>query len=158
MYNLVWRNNFVHDNIGNGIWSDGNVRGSLYEYNTVSHNTESGLLHEISWDAVIRYNTLTNNDAVDAGLSCWHGAQLAINDSTNVEAYGNLVAASSGANGICAVDIQRTDGAPHSQAVANLYVHDNTVFMKNGASAGLVGSVVGAGSRQPLRQQLLLCL
>ena len=60
---LVWRNNNVHDNTGHGIWSDGNVRGALYEGNIVSNNSGSGIFHEISWDAIIRNNTLTNNDS-----------------------------------------------------------------------------------------------
>jgi hypothetical protein len=58
-----------------------------------------------------------------------------------VEVYANIVRGSNGANGICAIDIERTNGAPHSQAVANLYAHDNVVYMTNGAGTGLVGRV-----------------
>ena len=138
--NLTWRNNYVHDNIGVGIWSDGNVSSSLYEYNRVTNNSGSGIEHEISWDAVVRYNTLTNNDSRHAGRSCGYGGQLIIANSTNVEAHGNTVTGSNGTNGICAIDIHRPDvPAPHSQAVANYYVHDNDIFMTDGASTGLVG-------------------
>jgi parallel beta-helix repeat protein len=137
-YGLVWRNNYVHDNIGHGIWSDGNVHNAVYEYNRIENNTEAGIFHEISWDAVIRYNRLTNNAATSAGLSCWHGSQIHINDSTNVEVYSNTIIGSNGANGICAVDVGRTDGVPFSQAVANMYVHDNTISMNGSASTGLV--------------------
>ena len=71
---LVWRNNKVHDNIGHGIWSDGNVR-ALYERNIVSNNSGAGIFHEISWDAIIRNNTLTNNDSETIGKSCWWGVE-----------------------------------------------------------------------------------
>lgn len=59
--NLTWRRNYVHDNWGNGIWSDGNVRSATYEENLVENNVGVGINHEISWDAVIRNNTLRNN-------------------------------------------------------------------------------------------------
>jgi parallel beta-helix repeat protein len=144
MYNLVWRNNYVHDNTGNGIWSDGNVRTALYEDNTVEDNSGSGIFHEISWDTVIRNNTVADNDSPEAGESCWHGAQIENNDSTNVEVYGNTVIANNGTNGICAVDIERSTPIPASVAITGLYVHNNTVYMKEGASTGLVGRLSAA--------------
>jgi len=145
-YGLTWQNNDVHDNIGHGIWSDGNVHNALYANNTISNNSYDGIFHETSWDAVMRQNTLVNNDSADAGQSCWHGSQISINDSTNVEVASNTVKGSNGANGICAIYSDKTDGAPFSQAVVNLNVHDNTVRARGKASNGLVASsdLVGA--------------
>ena len=57
----MWRGNWVHDNIGNGIWSDGNVHDVTYENNLVQDNTGIGIFHEISWDATIRNNVVRNN-------------------------------------------------------------------------------------------------
>jgi parallel beta-helix repeat protein len=139
-YGLTWQSNNVHDNIGHGIWSDGNVHNALYANNTVSNNSYDGIFNETSWDAVIRNNTLTNNDSADAGLSCWHGSQISLNDSSNVEVSSNTVNGSNGANGICAIYADKTDGPPFSQAVVNLYVHDNTVQVTGSASNGLVAS------------------
>ena len=148
---LVWRNNNVHDNTGHGIWSDGNVRGALYEGNIVSNNSGSGIFHEISWDAIIRNNTLTNNDSEAIGKSCWWGANILINTSSNVEVYGNTITASNGSNGICAVSSDRPDAtAPYPTVVANFYAHDNVVSMTGSATSGLVGY---AGTQQSIRPQ-----
>ncbi|MEO8104483.1 MAG: right-handed parallel beta-helix repeat-containing protein [Betaproteobacteria bacterium] len=136
-FNLIWRNNNVHDNTGMGIWSDGNVRAT-YENNTVSNNSGVGIFHEISWDAVIRNNTLTNNDSESIGQSCWHGSQIHVNNSSNVEIYGNTVTATNGANGICAVSVDRSETAPHSTVVTNLNVHDNVVYMTGSSTSGMV--------------------
>jgi parallel beta-helix repeat protein len=136
---LVWRNNKVHDNIGHGIWSDGNVR-ALYEGNIVSNNSGVGIFHEISWDAIIRNNTLTDNDSLVAGKSCWWGANIHINTSSNVEIYGNTITASNGSNGICAVSSERSDVAPFPTVTANLYVHDNTMYLSGSAMSGSVGN------------------
>jgi parallel beta-helix repeat protein len=134
---LIWRNNYVHDNYGMGIWSDGNVY-ALYENNILSNNSEGGIFHEISWAATIRNNTLTNNAGAVAGMSCYWGAQIHLNDSSNVEIYGNTVTGSNGANGICAVSADRPgDPAPFSQAVLNMNVHNNTIYMNGSATSGL---------------------
>jgi hypothetical protein len=62
-----------------------------------------------------------------------------LNDSQNVEIYGNTVVSSDGSNGICAVDIDRTVIQSASAKVANLYVHDNVVKMRLSSTTGLVG-------------------
>src|SRR4051812_44185885 len=84
---LTWRRNYVHDNFGNGIWSDGNLRNVLYEENLVENNTGSGIFHEISWDAVIKNNTLRKNNTAAGGRaqSCWHGGAIDLNNSHNGE-------------------------------------------------------------------------
>ena len=41
-YGVVWRGNWVHDNKGPGIWSDGNVHNVLYEDNVVERNSGPG--------------------------------------------------------------------------------------------------------------------
>jgi parallel beta-helix repeat protein len=135
--NILFRGNWVHDNTGVGLWIDTNVRNVTFEMNTVENNSIIGIFFETSFDAVIRNNTLRNNDAVDAGKSCFAGSQIHVNDSQNVEIYGNTVDSSNGSNGICAVDGDRT--TPGSDKVANLYVHDNVVKMRLSSTVGLVG-------------------
>ena len=58
---LVARGNFVHHNGGPGLWSDiDNIR-TLYEGNRVEDNAREGIVHEISYSAVIRGNTVLRN-------------------------------------------------------------------------------------------------
>lgn len=143
---LLWLNNRVWDNIGMGIWSDGNVRGRV-ERNLVYDNTEGGIFWEISWDVVILDNVVRNNAAESIGLSCWWGSNIHVNTSTNVEIFHNIVDASNGANGICAVSANRMNGLPYPDAVANLNVHHNTIAMTGVAYTGMVvDPAVAAGT------------
>jgi hypothetical protein len=135
--NLVFRGNWVHDNTGNGLWIDTNVRSVTFELNTVENNSGIGIFYETSFDAIIRNNTLRNNAAYSGGQSCYHDSQIHVNDSQGVEIYGNTVDSSNGSNGICAVDGDRT--TPGSNKVANLYVHDNIVKTRLSSVTGLVG-------------------
>jgi parallel beta-helix repeat protein len=133
----VFRQNRVHDNTGIGLWIDTEVRHVRFAGNTIENNSSIGIFYETSSDAIIRNNTLLNNASDDAGKSCFWGSQIHVNDSQNVEIYGNTVASSDGANGICAVDIDRATSG--SNKVANLYVHDNVVKVRLTGTTGLVG-------------------
>jgi parallel beta-helix repeat protein len=137
--NIVFRGNWVHDNTGRGLWLDTNVRNVILRRNTIENNTSHGIFHETSWHTVIRNNVVRNNAAEFAGKSCAWGAQIQVNDSQNVEIYGNKVVSSDGSNGICAVDIERTVIQSASNKVANLYVHDNVVKMRLSGTTGLLG-------------------
>ena len=59
--NLIVRGNYSHDNNGFGLWTDINNYNTLYENNLVVNNSGGGINHEISYDAVIRNNTLIGN-------------------------------------------------------------------------------------------------
>jgi parallel beta-helix repeat protein len=118
---------------------DTNVRNVTFRRNTIENNSYTGILYETSFDAVIRNNVVRNNAAAYAGESCFWASQIHLNDSQNVEIYGNTVASSNGSNGICAVDIDRTLIASASAKVANLYVHDNVVKVRLTGTTGLVG-------------------
>ena len=138
-YGVVWRGNWVHDNTGPGIWSDGNVHNVLYEDNVVEGNSGPGILHEISWDATIRNNIVRWNSTEVAGKSCWWGSQIHLNNSQNVRIAGNTVRSGAGANGICLVDIARSESAPFSTRTANVDVRNNTIHLSGSAMSGLVG-------------------
>lgn len=58
---LTVRNNRVFDNRGEGIWLDSYNRNALIEGNTVYGNTRSGIFHELSYDAIIRNNSVRCN-------------------------------------------------------------------------------------------------
>ena len=64
------RNNYVHDNFGNGLWTDTDNVNTLYEGNTTTNNYLDGILHEVSYSATIRNNISKDNAAMATnGLS-----------------------------------------------------------------------------------------
>jgi parallel beta-helix repeat protein len=134
---VLFRANHVHDNYGNGLHADTDNVHINYEYNNVHDNWGVGIFHENSQDAVIRYNTLTNNDLRIAGMSMYYGADIFLNDSKNTEIYGNTIKA--GVHGIGLHDIDRGSGPNGLYEIRNDYVHDNTVTLPKGGLTGLVG-------------------
>ena len=137
--NLVMRGNCVHDNTGTGLWTDISNIHSLIEGNRVFDNSSEGIHHEISYDAVIRNNTVFANGY---GYDSWlYGAQILISTSQNVEVYGNQVEVAPGyGDGIVLIQQQRGEG-PHGEwRTSGNRVHGNFVFYhgENGVS-GAVG-------------------
>jgi parallel beta-helix repeat protein len=135
--NLLVRGNYVHDNHGAGLWTDGDNLYTTFEGNKVEDNAGPGILHEISYDAVIRNNTLRRNALAAAGKSIWWGADIMLNDSQNVEISGNRI--DSTVNGLGLVDADRGSGRYGTYKVANTDVHDNVFTLAGVAQAGLVG-------------------
>jgi hypothetical protein len=107
----------------------------------VENNSSSGINHEISYDAVIRNNTLIGNGT---GHSEWlWGAGIQIQNSRNVEIYGNTVETKGVGNGIVLIqqdrgNVQDFGGtASHgSYVTTGNNVHDN-VIIGNGASGAV---------------------
>jgi parallel beta-helix repeat protein len=119
---LVVRGNWVHDNLGNGLWTDLDNVDTLYEDNLVERNEGAGLLHEVSFKATIRNNVLANNGG--------HG--IFVMDSSDVEAYENRVAWNRG-GGIGGRQDKRV-GGPEQWSLSRLWVHDNDVTMTSGTT------------------------
>jgi parallel beta-helix repeat protein len=145
-YFVTWRNNHVHDNYGQGIWSDGNVHNVLYEGNLVENNWGEGIDHEISWDATIRGNLLRNNMRfeVNLGKSCWWGSQIGILNSQNVTITGNTVEGIN-SNAICLTNATRPQQAPFPTALANVSVANNVVKLSGVVNIGWVGNSPAQG-------------
>jgi parallel beta-helix repeat protein len=137
---LVVRGNRSHHNQGPGLWTDINNIGTLYEGNTVHANASHGIFHEISYDAVIRNNRVTDNGRPDPQPG-WGGAGIRIAASPNVEVYGNVLAGN--ANAIILLQQERTDWpsahGPHE--LHDVDVHDNNITM----SRNLTGMVNDTG-------------
>lgn len=55
------RANWIHDNRGPGIWADTNNNDFLVEDNLIEANDSHAIFYEISYNIVIRNNTLRNN-------------------------------------------------------------------------------------------------
>ena len=129
---LVVRRNFVHHNNGPGLWTDiDNVR-TLYENNRVEGNAEAGILHEISYSAVIRNNELRHNGSKAVPRSGITGAGILVSASSDVEVYGNTV--EDNHNGITAIQASRDRGRFGAHILRDLDVHDNTIAMHEGVT------------------------
>jgi len=143
--NLVVRGNYSHDNNGIGMWTDIDNIHTLYENNVVAHNTMGGISHEISYDAIIRNNTLIGNGADDP-RSWWWGNEINIQNSKNVDVYGNRVDMTGGGNGLVLIQQNRPVSEPGSgtgqfgpHVTTGNNIHDNVIVDHD--SEGYIGGV-----------------
>jgi hypothetical protein len=135
--NLIVRGNFAHHNDGPGLWSDMECLNTLYENNVTQDNQLMGILHEISYAAVIRNNIVKRNGF---GLPDWiAGSGILIAASSDVEVYGNLV--DGNADGIGGMQQNRGSGTYGPYEVRNLWVHDNAIANTPGWAAGLAQDI-----------------
>ncbi|WP_270933767.1 right-handed parallel beta-helix repeat-containing protein [Falsiroseomonas oryzae] len=141
---LIVRGNYVHDNNGMGLWTDINNIRTLYEGNRVENNSGAGISHEISYSAIIRNNTLAGNG--EPGVPwIWDGA-IQIQNSSNVEVYGNTVDISGGGNGITMIQQNRGSGTYGPWVTTGNHVHDNIVVNRTGEGrSGAVADYDWAG-------------
>jgi len=128
------RSNFSHHNYGGGLWCDGDCLNITFEGNLVEDNEQFGIHYEISFNAVIRNNTLRRN-----GYGAFEGpgqAGIYVFSAKNVEIYQNLLEY----NGWGIVGWQDARGwsSVYNQAyeIQNMYVHDNWI-VQNGGINGL---------------------
>jgi Right handed beta helix region/Calx-beta domain len=128
---LVVRGNYAHDNKGTGLWTDINNIHTLYEDNVVVHNTINGISHEISYDAIIRNNTLFGNGYGDTRGWGW-GSEINIQNSQNVQVYGNRVEMTGGGNGIVLIQQNRGSGTYGTYTTTGNQIHDNTIVDHDG--------------------------
>jgi parallel beta-helix repeat protein len=140
--NMTFRSNYVHHNNGNGLWTDTDVIHVIFENNTVEYNSGVGIFMELSYDGVIRNNTVRYNAEIARDKSVAFGSNIHLAVSQNVEIYGNTVEADT--NGIGMWDTDRGAGPYGPYRVRNVYVHDNVVKMKGTAKSGLHGYSVDA--------------
>jgi parallel beta-helix repeat protein len=150
---LVLRNNYVHDNVGAGLWMDLNNINTVIEGNQVELNGSEGIAIEISYKTAIFNNTVTNNGWSDprSRYTWLWNAGIGIHASSEVEVYGNTV--SDNYAGIAAIEQDRrkepTNFGPH--IVQNLDVHDNLITQTNvprvtgelSVAAGIVTDIPG---------------
>jgi parallel beta-helix repeat protein len=131
--NLTVRGNYVHDNCGPGLWTDGNNNGVVYENNRVVNNASAGIFHEISGQAIIRNNYVEGNAlGLDANPACTHQGTIFgiyISSSHSVEIYGNVLVNNEGGIGS-----QQENRGFANTTVKDLYVHDNDTTLQQGWS------------------------
>ncbi|MDR6871818.1 parallel beta-helix repeat protein [Bosea sp. BE125] len=156
---LTLRANHVHDNYGSGLWCDVDCRSVLIEGNVVERNSDAGIFYEISFDAIIRNNTVRLNGTGRGGQqgSLWvWGAGIQIAASERVRVYGNTVTVSKGSSGIVLVDQgrERLDQPPAKagrtkalyRTVGNA-VYDNKVIYEG--PSGLSGGASDVAASNP---------
>jgi parallel beta-helix repeat protein len=139
---LVVRDNYSHDNYGPGFWTDIDNINTLYEGNRVEDNLTQGIIHEISYDAVIRDNRVSGNGFGHPAVETHWGGGIEVWSSPNVEIYDNIVSAN--AHGIVASTSPRGEGKYGLRETTNLFVHDNQIEIDN--PTGRTGFVAYDGS------------
>jgi Right handed beta helix region len=136
---LVVRDNFVHNNDGPGLWTDIENYNTLYENNRTTENKEAGILHEISYHAVIRDNTIQNDGFSASGKTApWYGGGIVVTASEDVEIYGNTV--TDCMNGVIGLQPNRKRQAGGKYFLRNLDVHNNVITQRSGIAAGILES------------------
>ena len=134
---LIARDNYIHDNYGSGLWTDGPNINVLFEGNLIEDTYASGIVHELGYAAVIRNNVVRRTGLQQPILGDVWGAGIFIDQSRDVQVYGNTV--QDNAAGITAVQEPAGDqcGYGADAEVANLYVYDNKIRQEAGVAAGL---------------------
>ena len=133
--------NDIHDNLGPGLWSDGGAIHTEYAANRITGNWGAGIQHELSYDATIRDNEISDNGKDHKGWAWEAGIQIQSSGGTGlIEITGNAVARN--ANGIALIDSGSRayeSPAPHGpHVVRNVWVHDNRITMGPGQTTGAV--------------------
>jgi Right handed beta helix region len=134
--------NYVHDNMGPGLWDDGGNIDTTYKYNLIEDNWGAGIQHEISYDATIEDNEISGNGfrlhqgwAWDAGIQIQSSGGIGL-----IEIAHNVVVHNY--NGITLLDSgQRANDGPRPYGphiLENIWVHNNTIAVFAGEITGAV--------------------
>jgi parallel beta-helix repeat protein len=124
--NVTFRNNFVHHNVGDGIWYDGGNPGAVVENNRVEDNHRNGIFYEASSAGVIRDNTVRRSGDTAVFISA----------SQNVEIQNNQL--ESNVRGIIYFIDCALIGPDRSLDLTNTSARDNTIRV--GAQRGAIAN------------------
>jgi len=150
---LTIRGNVVANNMGRGLWTDYDNINTTYENNIVEDNLEMGIFHEVSCAATIKNNIARGNNAAKAGLSLWHGAQIYLRSSKDVQIFGNeVIAAGPGTHGISLRGGGSLRTGPNCGTIElrNVSVRNNVIRLDSKDLHGVVGGGVGYGASNSL--------
>ena len=146
--NAVFRQNYVHDNGGNGLWTDTNNIYTVYDSNIVINNSGAGIYHEISYDAVITGNYVADNGMPSspgggdrAGYLFDSGIQLrrsgALTPASPLTITGNVLSNNYNGIGLLESPADPTGEGPPAYGpykVQNVLIENNIVMMTQGAT------------------------
>jgi parallel beta-helix repeat protein len=147
--NLTFKSDYVYDNGGPGLWADSNNINTTFDDNMVSNNWGPGIYVEMSVNAAIINNTVTDNGmpsspgggnrlgwAWDAGIQLRRSGGLSA--STPLIISGNTVV--DNYNAISLIESPRSDCTKQNVAwrdsceVQNVLVENNRIAMTEGAT------------------------
>ncbi|MEM8552142.1 MAG: right-handed parallel beta-helix repeat-containing protein [Pseudomonadota bacterium] len=137
--NLTLRYNLVTHNIGPGLWTDIDNVMTLYERNTVMDNLHAGILHEISYAAVIQSNILLRNGAAHRDEDWLWGAQVQLQNSEGVVVKGNTIGMRDRRNGVALIQQDRGSGPGGAyRTVSNTVVENVFIGDKDPGATGAI--------------------
>ena len=113
--NVQVLNNTYSNNNGVGLWGDCGATGTIFSGNTITGNRLDGIRYEISHNATISNNTLTNNAQYLGTGACTHNArEIVLTESDHTSVSSNTITSN------CA-------GITMTQGTRNLAVYDSVV-------------------------------
>jgi parallel beta-helix repeat protein len=132
--NVIFEGNHVHHNAGPGIWCDENCGNVVIRGNTVEANTSAGIFYEISADAVIRGNILSENGV---GHSWFWGADIQVAASHHVVVTDNIITVAPGGKAIMLIDQNRWKaGGGYYETRDNQVEGNRMTFLGDGIAGG----------------------
>jgi Right handed beta helix region len=137
-------NNYVHDNLGTGIWDDANSIYVHYKGNRIENNAGSGIQHEIGYSAVIENNTINRNGATPR-ISMWDG-QISVQNSTNTTVQNNtIIVAADYGSGLVIVNQDRGYGTYGAHLGAHDTIEKNVITYEGTDGAGGIMGIASTG-------------
>ena len=134
---LLITNNYSHDNNGPGLWTDIENSNVDIGFNQLANNRGAGIIHEISYNATIHDNTITNDGIDSRGTGPWWGGGIIVSNSSSVQIYNNTL--TNCQNGIMEQSKNRGNGSNGQPYVLqNVLVYNNAISQNGGFAAGLV--------------------
>jgi parallel beta-helix repeat protein len=130
--------NYIHDNLGVGLWSDAYDDGRLFSGNRIADNAACGIRFEIGRNGIIENNTVTGNGfggGRNTGTRLWDGGGINVNTSANVQVRNNTV--SDNLNGIAIQSRTRGNGPGTwgPNVLRNVTVTGNKITMRAGVQS-----------------------
>ena len=139
------RGNYVHDNLGLGLWFDTDNINCVIEGNRCINNLYTGIQYEISYAGLIRNNVVHDTFVanppsgqvfnVPASNGAYGQSAIVVAASPNTEVYGNSVRSGyqGGGGTIEVLQQNRGTGAYGPYKCSNINVHDNDITLTSTA-------------------------
>lgn len=139
---LVLSENFVHDNLGNGLWADINNLDPLISGNRLVDNALAGIFIEISCGGLIRDNEVIGNGFGTRRPQGMHNSGIFVSTSPGVEITQNLVIDNAkGIGGLHWAHGNREAVDRCTPELRDLKVHDNRIEQGAGLVAGIDATI-----------------
>ncbi|KRE05835.1 hypothetical protein ASE63_05805 [Bosea sp. Root381] len=133
---LFIRNNYVHHNVGPGLWCDERCINVLFEGNRIEFNRGAGIFFELSSRTVIRGNQLRENNQGGAGW--FWGGEIQIAASEYADIHDNTLIVRNPGRGVMLIDQNRWKVGGGFYKTRGNHVHRNDItFLGEGAAGGV---------------------